>query len=402
MARLCFLVVFVGLLMPPFGRAQVTGTFSLEKVAFAPGEPVFLTLTLRNEGKDVAEVQTAGDPFSFCSGYTIHISGDAAPEPACFEGAGGSCMSGAISLAPGASRSERLLLNYKSNALGDLRAPVGVPGDYTVEASRKIAYAPVAGSRIYTAPDRGEVRQTFHLRVDPALELSPTIYAPYMQQLDSKEDTVRREAARTLATLAPAALEPLLLTFATSKDPALQEFAPLALANLGTKASLAALAQMFRDSQPGTYESWMAAEKLGQTHDPAWLPLLLEVADQHGGMYLANAAESGGDVAIPALLARLHSQDPGVRDAAIYAFGSTGSRVAVPVLISLLGGQGDRNTAIYANLALMRLTHFYAEQGVDGDAIPSWQGRWQRWWLASGASATIYKPGACAEDVKLP
>jgi hypothetical protein len=311
-------------------------------------------------------------------------------------------MSGAISLAPGASRSERLLLNYKSNALGDLRAPVGVPGDYTVEASRKIAYAPVAGSRIYTAPDRGEVRQTFHLRVDPALELSPTIYALYIQQLDSKEDTVRREAARTLATLAPAALEPLLLTFATSKDPALQEFAPLALANLGTKASLAALAQMLRDSQPGTYESMMAAEKLGQTHDPAWLPLLLEVADQHGGQYLANAAESGGDAAIPALLVRLHSQDPGIRNAAIYAFGSTGSRAAVPVLLSLLGGQGDRDTAIYANVALMRLTHFYAEQGVDGDAIPSWQGRWQRWWLASGASATIYRPGACAEDVKLP
>jgi hypothetical protein len=101
--------------------------------------------------------------------------------------------------------------------LGDLRAPVGVPGDYTVEASREIAYAPVAGSLVYAAPDRGEVHQTFHLRVDPALELSPTIYALYIQQLDSKEDTVRREAARTLATLPPAALEPLLLTFATSR-----------------------------------------------------------------------------------------------------------------------------------------------------------------------------------------
>jgi hypothetical protein len=193
-----------------------------------------------------------------------------------------------------------------------------------------------------------------------------------------------------------------LLGFATSKDNMLREVAPLALANLWTKASFAALAQMLRDSQPGTYESMMAAERLGETHDPVWLPPLLEDADQHCVMYLAYAAESGGDAAIPALLVRLHSQDPGIRDAAIYALGGTGSRVAVPVLLSLLGGHGDPNTAITANVALMRFTHFYAEQGVDGDAIPSWQSRWQSWWCASGSSATIYRPGAWVEHVQLP
>ncbi len=238
-------------------------------------------------------------------------------------------------------------------------------------------------------PINAEVQQTLHLRVDVAIELSPKIHAPNIQQLASKEETVRREAARTLAMLAPPALEPLLLGIATSKDNMLREFAPLALANLWTKASLAAPAQMLRDSQPGTYESMMAAERLGETHDPAWLQPLLEDADQHGVMYLAYAAESGGDAAIPALLVRLHSQDPGIRDAAIYALGSTGSPVAVPVLLSLLGGQGDPNTAITANVALMRFTH-------------CWQSRWQRWWCASGSSATIYRPGACVEDVKLP
>ena len=399
MARLWFLIAF---LLPTLCLAQVSGSFSLEKAVFAPGEPVFLTLTLHNEGKEAVEVQRA-DPYSFCSGYTIHISRDGAAEPACFQRAGGSCMSGAITLGPGASRSERLLFNYRNNALGDLRAPVGVPGDYTVDASREIAYAPLGGSsRVYTAPDHSEVQQTLRLRVDPGLELPPSVYRPYVQQLGSKDELVRRDAARTLATFAPPALGPLLLTFATSKDYVLREFAPLALANLGTKASLGALAQMLVDSQPGTYESMMAAERLGEMHDPAWLPLLLEVADQHGAMYLANAAESAGDAAIPALLARLQSKDPDTRNAAIYALGHSGSRAAVPVLIGLLGGQGDRNVAISANVALMQLTHVYAEQGSDGDAIPSWQNRWQRWWLSSGASATIYKPGACAEDVKLP
>jgi hypothetical protein len=45
MARLWFLVA---LLLPALCLAQVSGTFSLEKSVFAPGEPVFLTLTLHN------------------------------------------------------------------------------------------------------------------------------------------------------------------------------------------------------------------------------------------------------------------------------------------------------------------------------------------------------------------
>ena len=386
---------FVVVLAPSLCPAQVTGTFSLEKSTFAPGEPVFLTLTLHNEGKDSAEVHTA-DPYSFCSGYKIHITRDAAPEPACFQGSGGSCLSGALSLGPGASHTERLLLNYRNNSQGDLGAPVSLPGDYTVDASRDIAYVPLgSNSSVYTAPDHSVVHQTFHLKVDNALELSPTVYAPYIRPLDSKDDQVRREAARTLATLAPPALERLLLTFATSKDYVLKQFAPLALANFATKTSLSALAQMLLYTEPGTYEYMTAAENLGQTHDPAWLPLLLEVADQHGAMYLSYAAESGGDAAIPALLVRLRHHNPNTRNAAIYALGRTGSRAAVPLLINLLGLQANPNEgdgkdiAISANVALRQLTHIYAEQGSGGEAIPSWQSRWQQWWRTSGSSATI-------------
>jgi HEAT repeats len=386
--------------------AQVTGTFSLEKSTFAPGEPVFLSLTLHNSGKEPEEV-TAADPYSFCSGYKVHITRDATPKPACFQGYGGSCMSGVLSLAPGASHTERLLLNYRNNSQGDLSDPVNIPGDYTVDASREIAYAPISGnSRVYTAPDHSEAHQAFHLRVDDALELSPTVYAPYIQQLDSKNERVRREAARTLATFAPPVLEPLLLTFATSKDYVLKQFAPLALANLSTKASLAALARMLLDTNPGSYEYMKAAESLGKTHDPAWFPLLLEVADQHGAMYLSYAAESGGEVAISALFARLHTPDANTRSAVIIALGNTGSRTAVPLLIGLLGPQAQdedgRNTAISVNAALRQLTHVYAEQDSGGTSISSWHNRWQNWWLTSGPTAAIYKPGECVTDTKLP
>ncbi|HEY6412312.1 MAG TPA: HEAT repeat domain-containing protein [Edaphobacter sp.] len=398
--------LLVALLAPSLCRAQVTGTFALEKTTFAPGEPVFLSLTLHNAGKEPKEVMAA-DPYTFCSGYKIHITRDANPQPACFQGYGGSCMSGVLSLAPGASHTERLLLNYRNTSQGEFGDPVDIAGDYTVDSSREIAYAAADKySTIFATPDHSEAHQVFHLRVDDALELSPAVYAPYVQQLNSGDEQIRREAARTLATFAPPALEPLLLTFATSKDYVLKQFAPLALANLSTKASLAALAHMLLDTNPGTYEFMKAAEYLGKTHDPAWFPLLLEVADQHGAMYLFYAAESGGDTAIPALLARLHTSDANTRSAAINALGNTGSRAVVPLLISLLDPQAKdedgRNNSISAMVALRKLTHVYAEQDPDGTSIPNLRNRWQSWWLNFGPTVTIYKPDACVADTKLP
>lgn len=401
------LLLFVALMAPSLCPAQVTGNFSLEKSTFAVGEPVFLSFTLHNEGEEMEEVSSA-DPYSFCSGYTIHITRDAARQPACSQGFAGSCLTGAISIAPGASHTERLLLNYRNDSKGDLGAPVRVPGDYTVDASREIGYATPGDSSVFITPNRSETHQVFHLRVDDALELSPTVYDPYVQQLTTKDDHLRLEAARTLATIAPPALEPLLLTFATSKDPGLREFAPLALANLATKASLAALAQMLLNSTPGTYEFMTAADDLGKTHDPAWFPLLMEIADQHGDMYLSYAAESGGDAAIPAMLARLHSPDSNTRGTAIYALGQTGSRAAVPLLISLIGTEASQrdaagiNLSLSANQALRQLTHVNAEEGLDDTLVPSWRRRWQRWWLAAGASAPIYRPGDCVSATPLP
>jgi hypothetical protein len=385
--------------------AQITGTFSLEKSTFAPGEPVFLSFTLHNEGKEREEIVTA-DPYSFCSGYQLHITREGAPEPACFRSYGGDCLSGAIPLEPGASHTERILLNYQNESRPESIAHVSAPGDYMIDASRDIAFAPPGtGSSLFITADHSRAHQTLHLRVDDALELSPTVYAPYVQQLQSPDSQVHREAALTLATLAPPALESLLLTFATSKDQILRQFAPLALANLSTKASLSALAQMLLHTEPGTYEYMKAAQKLARTHDPGWFPLLLEVANQHGDMYLRYAAESGGDAALPTLLARLRTTNPSNRGSVIFALGDTGSRAAVPILIQLLdshGNENGRNDAIEANVALHQLTHLYAEQGPDGSLIPTWHNRWQHWWLTSGSSATIYKPADCVADTKLP
>lgn len=399
------LLLQVALMAPSICTAQVTGSFSLEKSSFAPGEPVFLSFTLHNDGTETAAIRSA-DPYSFCSGYKIRVTRDATtPKAACFQSYGGSCISGGLPLAPGASHTERILLNYR-NAYQGYFTSVSLPGDYTIDASREIAYGPGGKNIPFPTRDHATAHQEFHLRVDDALELPPGIYTPYVQQLESKDSQARREAARTLATIAPPTLEPLLLTFATSKYGELKQFAPLALFNLSTKTSLAALAQMLLDNKPGTYEFVSAAQKLGETHDAAWFPVLLEVADQQGSMYLSYAAESGGDAAIPALLVRLRSPQPGTRVNAIRALGRTGSRAAVPLLISLLPSNSTtddaKNDAYSANEALMALTHLYAEQDANGASISGWHNRWQNWWLTSGQTATIYKPDDCAANTKLP
>ncbi len=395
------------MLAPVVCSAQVSGVFSLEKTTFAPGEPVVLSLTLHNDGTEPEEVITA-DPYSFCSGYTIHIARDSEHEPACYRNFGGSCLSGGVLLAAGASRTERILLNYRNESKGSLSSPVKIPGDYTIDAKKGIAYGPAGILSTPNAAQSDEVRQIFHIRVDDSVKLRPDAYSIYVQQLNSTDDDVRREAARTLATMAPPALEPLLLSFASSKDSVLREFAPLALSNLGTKESLTSLAHFLIGAQPGTYESMTAANELGKTHDPAWLPLLLEVANQHGGMYLSYAAESGGDAAVPELLVRLRSPDNDARSSAIYALGRTGSRAAIPLLISLIRPEaGNRdssalNEAIAADAALTQLTHLFTDFSSTGNSAATYQRRWDRWWLSAGATAPIYKPEECVVDTPLP
>src|SRR5271170_4713227 len=149
---------FVVLMVPALCAAQVTGVFSLEKTTYNSGEPVVLSFTLHNEGKQTEEVNTA-DPYSFCSGYTIHITRNGSHEPSCLQGYGGSCLSGAISLPPGGTHTERILLNYPNHSKGDFGAPVKVPGDYTVDAQREISYAPPGDSQLFTAPDHSEAAE---------------------------------------------------------------------------------------------------------------------------------------------------------------------------------------------------------------------------------------------------
>jgi len=366
---------------------QVTGHFYLEKSNFAPGEPVFLYFEATNSWTKPQYVEQA-DPYSFCSGYQIYLSTDASPTSTCARGVGGSCLSGVGRLGPGKTRTERILLNFER----DLK-----PGDYDVEAGRRLSYA-ATDVDYYTAPkDSLEEHSQLHFQINENATLNPAELQHWLEQLRSTDPEKRREAARTLAALGPKPLEETLLTFADSTE--FRQFAPLALYRLNTPRSMAALADLLGKTDRGTYENIQSADYLAESGDPQWFPLLIDYARRNASIsnYVSDAAESGGDQAVAALSELTRSSDVEfARVNAVSALGDTGSRSALPILLEFLKNP-DTRIAERALSGLQRLTH---RTGGDGSGVPYLQEqyrRWLQWWTREGRSAPVYKAKECGE-----
>jgi hypothetical protein len=107
-----------------------------------------------------------------------------------------------------------------------------------------------------------EVQAALNFRVDENAAQA-TVLQPWLDQLRSGYLLERIEAARALASVAPSSLEDTLLTFAD--DPYLRRFAPLAFHRLNTPRSMAAMADLLKKTQPGTFDHGQAAAYLG--HD---------------------------------------------------------------------------------------------------------------------------------------
>jgi len=372
---------------------QITGDFYLEKSTFAPGEPVFLYFRVANDGGKAENLHSA-DPYSFCSGYEISLSSDPKPTSSCPSPAiGGSCLSSSASLKPGGKHVERLLLNYDHK--------IDAPGEYSVEATRQLSHATedVDFFSAATPKDTLEVRTTLYFRVEDAAQTDSKSLQRWVGQLRSADPMKRLEAARTLASLAPKSLEDTLLTFVDSE---FQQFAPLAFHRLNTPRSMAALADLLKQTQPGTYEHMKSADYLADSNDLRWLPLLLETAERNAriGNYVLDAARLGGDKALPTLITLAGSTGGEfTRINAISALGYTGSRAAVPILLDYLRSR-DTGIAERAVYGLRLLTHRTAR---DADSEEPWSQYpiWASWWVRDGSSATIYKSEECGDFVPL-
>lgn len=372
---------------------QLSGHFYLEKSTFAPGEPIFLYFEVVNDGRQAENLGSA-DPYSFCSGYQIKVSSDPDVSSSCgLIGFGGSCLSSSAVLPMGKKRVERLLLNFDHK--------IDAPGPYSVDAERHLSHA-VASANYFspdTPKDTLEVQTTLYFQVDSNTTHNPKALQTFVAQLRSEDPIARREAARTLASVAPQSLEDVLLAFAD--NPEFKQFAPLALHNLNTQRSMKALANLLNNTEVGSYEHIKSAEYLAASNDQQWFPLLQDVARKHAQIlnYVDDAAELGGDRMLPTLIALAGNTDKEFTINAVTAMGSTGSRAIVPFLLDLLKSS-DTDIASRARYALRMLTHRTARD--DQSASPqSEYPEWSQWWAREGSSAHIYKLTECGNFIPL-
>jgi len=280
----------------------------------------------------------------------------------------------------GSSKSEAILLNFDHD--------LATSGDYEIQASRMLSYADATMDYFRAPKETIQTQTTLYFRVDPDLTTNPATLQVFVDQLRSSDSITRSEAARALASIAPASLENILLTFADNEE--FQQFAPRAFHRLNTARSMAKMAELLSKTHPGTYTHMKAAEYLAETGDTKWFPLLLEIARSNAknGSYVMYAAELGGDAILSTLADLLRSPEKEfTRLNAISGFGLTGSRNAVPILLEVLKGT-DATTIGYAEHSLEILTHRTADQSRRNDLSLAYQ-KWSQWWAVSSMSARI-------------
>src|ERR1700739_2908776 len=187
-----FLLLLPGILLailPSPVAAQSEVNFSLSKTTYLAGEPVFLNLTVRNVGREPLQLDTA-NPLAFCSGYRFALQGARDRNATnCADGFAGSCLSGFVILAPGKSRTDRVLLNTRY----DLRQP----GHYPLTVSYRAKYAPVDK---VLPPAALMLHQDFEEKLEIVLvpskadQLKPE-FAAYLHDLDSADWRKRQGGA---------------------------------------------------------------------------------------------------------------------------------------------------------------------------------------------------------------
>jgi hypothetical protein len=388
--------------LPACAAAQFEVSFSLSKTTYLAGEPVFLSLTVKNVSTEPLQISTA-DPLTFCSGYQFELQGARDRDAmSCMGGGIGSCLGGFPTLAPGKSRTDRILLNIRY----DLRRP----GSYALNVVYRAKYAP-AGKNLPVAAKLSH--QDFEKRLEIALapsnpeDLKPEFEA-YARALDSSDLRKRQEPATVIAYLAPAFMEPTILRMLHT--PGMQSAGVEGLRNLGSPSAHRALADFVRDSSPTDFPALYqkALRYLGEIGNSSDVPVLLEAAHANAldsysrELAIESAGEAGGAAAVSSLETELQDRSMDTRLDVVQALPLTGSRAAVPVLIRLLQSPEGRISS-FAEYGLETLTHL---RGAKMDGIhpppPTAYSRWIRWWMTDGQTATIFRPDQCGEIKPIP
>ena len=388
----------------------LTGTFRAPDAQPLVGGPVFLIFEVTNSGAKPVRINYA-ESSSPCARFGITVDGEHRADGTCDGRTAFSCGSGTTLIAPGAKWSQKIFLNHYYE--------FPHAGVYHVRATRLVKMY-VGGQ--YDDPQE---QQEFAANVDVTLkDATPAelraAFAPIVADLANDPSFARREAVDVIMTLAPPFLEPTLIKMLQTDD------AGLALIALSKMQSARAREAVMHVAEFGTpvdpkaddltralqfAQQAAAVRAMGQTRDRSYLPLLLKVAriapldSDLKSASLVAVGQAGGNEAVPFLQSELSGPSLGQRFQAALALGETGSRDAVPILIDLLSSQ-DADLRNVASVSLRRLNHRH--WGSDADDLDGVQpdpavlaAAWKAWWKLNSASATIYSPGECSEELNL-
>lgn len=377
-----------------------------EKQTYLIGEPIFLNLDVVNHSEKPVVLDNS---FGKCEPDPTDVIGArrrarAHWAPSCYGGTGGSCGHGNFELKPGEKVTEKIFLSGSFS--------LDEPGTYRVLAGRHI---PVyADLRSHAEVGTLEAASDFSIKVEQGSEEQlKSIFDQYTRDLAVKDSIVpggwdvNRYKARindvdAITTFAPAFLEDVILQLSEMPDWTLKTIP--ALGRLNTVRTRKRLEQLAEQAEKG-WLSQPAVGALAYTRDPSVLPVLMRIGNTRNHPARSFAIwDTGlyGEEAIPYLAGILKDSEVYRKIDAVRALGATGSRAAVPVLISLL--QTSEGILLRdVRIGLAQLTHF-AVDGYPLDGIPrpdEWR-RWRKWWEADGETAEIFDTEHCSQPLPLP
>jgi len=390
------IVLLLGCLAATSAHAQLQGRISMAKQEYLAGEPVYVHFEVTNTGKQAVQY-ASGDPYiENCGGYRIDVSsGPPLLHSSCQPGTPEECTATAELLAPGETLRQNILLNYAHD--------VAKPGTYAIHAVRTVKYGPMTAGEVASLNGNFQVEARFQIELYKAnTDALKSIYQVYVNNLESQDQDIQREAERAIVSGAPPFLEDTIVGMMRRYTS--REFALLGLKNLNTPRAREELAKLVQSTSEYTPENEAAVSYLAQMGDKKYFPLLRDLAvkqpPDQGAEYVLAAAELGGDDAIPFLKTMLNSKDSLARANAVTGLEKTGSRDAVPVLIEALK-TSDTSLGRSVLSSLAELTHRTAGP-AESDPPAEEYGRWETWWTANGATAEVYGPSQCGEVQKLP
>jgi hypothetical protein len=393
---------------PAFGQVQVEAR--LDKDRYLRGEPITVVVDVVNTGDEAVG-------YSFCDGrVSLAVSGAERRREASVSGCSSSFASVSTGSASGCAIDHPPLLppgqrtSFKYQ-LEDYDLP---PGQYSLTASGKagVRWKYYPSYRPGVPPPRppkhkesepvpgAHFERTFPLTIvqgtDDELKQA---FAPIIADADGPDPQRRHQARAAIAESAPPFLTSLIARYASEDQGATRAIE--ALGRIATEESLSALRNLL--ARTGDRERSSIVRALahsGNSDNAAPLADVLQdvAARDHDRRHAAlGLGYIGGDQAVRYLERAIPTATQQIRSSIATALGNSRSRMAVPVLIDMMGS----TPSIGEVCAGLRMLTHRSLCGGTGDNLAE-KRRWTRWWTENGQSAPIFGPDDCVDRLPPP